>query len=106
MAGYYSAHAGPLRAELASALSREQMRQFHHKSPGRHLAIAARQFAILGLTTWALIRFDHPAIWIPLCFVQGFTIFNFTVLLHEVVHLTVFQRRHPRAERLLAWLYA
>jgi fatty acid desaturase len=38
--------------------------------------------------------------------VQGFTVFNFTVLLHEVVHHTVFDRRRPRAERILAWLYA
>ena len=45
---------------------------------------------------WADIRFDHPAIWIPLCLVQGFTVFNFTVLLHEVVHHAVFDRRHPR----------
>ena len=49
-----------------------------------------------ALATWGLIRFDNPLIWIPLAFVQGFTVFNFTVLLHEVVHHTVFERRHPR----------
>jgi fatty acid desaturase len=38
--------------------------------------------------------------------VQGFTIFNFTVLLHEVVHHTVFERAHRRVERLLGFLYA
>ena len=32
---------------------------------------------------------------------QGFTVFNFTVLLHEVVHHTVFERRRPVAERIL-----
>jgi fatty acid desaturase len=106
MPGYYSAHAGRLRAELATALSRDDMRRLHHKSPGRHLLVAARQFALLGLATWGLIRFDNPLIWIPLCLVQGFTVFNFTVLLHEVVHHAVFERRHPRAERLLGWLYA
>ena len=46
-----------------------------------------------------LIRFETRSIWVPLAFVQGFTIFNFTVLLHEVVHHTIFERRHPRAER-------
>ena len=68
--------------------------------------VAARQFAILALATWALIRFENPLIWIPLAFVQGFTVFNFTVLLHEVVHHTIFERRRPRAERLLGFLYA
>ncbi|HVL69172.1 MAG TPA: fatty acid desaturase [Vicinamibacterales bacterium] len=103
---YYSQHAGPLRAELGAAISREQMRSLHHRSAARHLLIAARQFAILGLATWGLIRFEHPLIWIPLALVQGFTVFNFTVLLHEVVHHTVFERRRPLAERLLGLLYA
>ena len=106
MAGHYSAHAAPLRAELAGALSRDELRRLHQKSTARHLAVAARQFALLGVATWGLIRFEHPGIWIPLALLQGFTIFNFTVMLHEVVHLTVFDGRRPRAERFLAWLYA
>jgi fatty acid desaturase len=103
---YYSQHAVALRAELGAAVSRDEMRVLHAKSAARHLLIAGRQFAILGLATWALIRFDNPLIWIPLVFVQGFTIFNFTVLLHEVVHHTVFERRRAGAERVLGLLYA
>jgi fatty acid desaturase len=82
------------------------MRDLHRKSAARHLAITVRQFAILGVCTWALLHYANPLIWIPLALVQGFTVFNFTVMLHEVVHHTVFERRHPRAERLLALLYA
>jgi fatty acid desaturase len=103
---YYSMHAGPLRAELGAAISRDQMREFHRKSAARHLIIAVRQFGILALTTWALIHFENPLVWIPLAFVQGFTIFNFTVLLHEVVHHTIFEKRHRAAERFLGFLYA
>ncbi|HXG73068.1 MAG TPA: fatty acid desaturase [Gemmatimonadaceae bacterium] len=103
---HYSMHAGPLRAELGAAVSRDQMRDFHRRSGARHLIIAARQFAILAIATWALIQFDNPLIWIPIAFVQGFTIFNFTVLLHEVVHHTIFDKRRPGAERFLGFLYA
>src|SRR6185369_6060716 len=103
---HYSQHAAALRTELGHALTREQMRAFHEKDATRHLLVAARQFAILALATWALITITNPLIWIPLAFVQGFTVFNFTVLLHEVVHHTVFARRHPVAERMLGWLYA
>jgi len=103
---YYSQHAGPLRAELGAAISREQMRDLHRKQPARHLLVAARQFAILAAATWGLIRFDQPLVWIPLAVVQGFTVFNFTVLLHEVVHHTVFDRRRPALERFLGFLYA
>ena len=103
---YFSQHAGPLRTELSRALSREQLQALHRKSGLRHLLIAARQFAILALATAGLIIWSNPLVWVPLAVVQGFTVFNFTVLLHEVVHNTVFARARPRAERLLAWCYA
>jgi fatty acid desaturase len=103
---YYSQHATALRAELGRAISREDLRALHAKSPGRHFAVAIRQFTILALATWGLIRFDSPLVWIPLAIVQGFTVFNFTILLHEVLHHLVFERRHPRAERVLGLVYA
>src|SRR5690606_33004566 len=45
-------------------------------------------------------------IWIPLAVLQGFTVFNFSVLLHEVVHHAIFRRRRPKLERFLGLLYA
>ncbi len=103
---FYARSTTALRSELGQVVSRETLRALHRKSAARHLLVAARQFAILGLATWGLVRFTHPLIWIPLAFVQGFTIFNFTVLLHEVVHHAVFERRRPLAERVLGLLYA
>ena len=103
---FYSQHTTALRDELGDALPVELLRAFHAKSAERHGIVAARQFAMLALTTWALIVLRQPLLWIPLVFVQGFTVFNFTVLLHEVVHHTIFERRRPGAERALGWLYA
>jgi beta-carotene hydroxylase len=103
---HYSQHAVALRAELGQALSRDQMRQFHRKSALRHFVVAARQFAILAVATAVLIRFSNPLIWVPFAIVQGLTIFNFTILLHEVVHHTVFERSRPLAYRILGFLYA
>jgi fatty acid desaturase len=103
---YYSQHAVELREELSRSVSRQLLRDLHRKSGPRHVLVAVRQFAILGLTTWGLIRFEHPLVWLPLVFVQGFTIFNFTILLHEVVHHTVFERPKRVAERVLGLLYA
>lgn len=103
---YYSAHAVGLRADLGRAISRDQMRALHKKEPVRHFVLAARQFGLLGLCTWALVTFSNPWIWLPVAVIQGFTVFNFTVLLHEVLHHCVFERRHPVAERVLALAYA
>ena len=103
---HYSQHAAALRNELGRELSRDALVALHKKDAARHLLVAARQFAILGLATWGLIAVENPLVWIPLAVVQGFTVFNFTVLLHEVVHHTVFEGSRPGAERFLAWLYA
>jgi fatty acid desaturase len=103
---HYSQHAVALRAELGQALSRDQMRQFHRKSPLRHFVVAVRQFAILAVATTALIHFSNPLIWVPFALVQGLTVFNFTILLHEVVHHTVFERSRPFVYRILGFLYA
>jgi fatty acid desaturase len=103
---YYSQHAAQLRADLSRALTRDQMRALHAKTPIRHFVVAVRQFLIVALATWGLVRFESPFVWIPLAIVQGFTIFNFTVLLHEVLHHNVFATRHATAERWLALAYA
>lgn len=106
MAGHYSTHSTALRAELGHAAPRDVLLALHRRSAARHLLVAARQFAILGLTTWALMRFDQPLLWLPLAALQGFTVFNFTVLLHEVVHQVVFDRPRAGWERLLGLAYA
>jgi fatty acid desaturase len=105
-AHHYAQHTTGLKAELGLAVSRQSLRDLHRKSAWRHGLVAARQFGILALATWGLIRLENPLIWIPLAIVQGFTVFNFTILLHEVVHHTVFERRRPLAERILGFVYA
>ena len=103
---YFAQHAVALRAELKDALSSETLRALHRKSAARHFLVAGRQFLTLALATWGLVRFEHPLVWVPLAVVQGFTVFNFTVLLHEVLHHLVFEGPRPRAEGLLGVLYA
>ncbi|MBP1634743.1 MAG: omega-3 fatty acid desaturase [Acidobacteria bacterium] len=103
---HYSRETVSLRAELGRTLDRSRLRALHRRSAARHLLVGARQFLLLAVCGWALVAFEHPLVWVPLAIAQGFTVFNFTVLLHEVVHQNVFGRRRPRAERLLAWLYA
>jgi fatty acid desaturase len=105
-AHYYSQQTLALRAELGAVVPRDRLRELHRKAAWRHLLVAARQFLILILCTWGLLRATHPLAWVPLALLQGLTIFNFTVLLHEVVHHAVFAGRRPRLERALGFLYA
>ena len=103
---YYAQHAHQLKADLARAIPRETLKALHRRTAARHFVGTARQFLLLAACTWGLITVETPWVWLPLAVVQGFTVFNFTVLLHEVVHSTIFQRHRPRADRLLGFLYA
>ena len=95
-----------LRHRLAREIPHDVLKELHRKSPARHLAIAARQFLILAAASAVSWKFREPWIWIPAALVAGWTVFNFTVLLHEVVHRAVFNGPRPAAERALAILYA
>ena len=95
-----------LRHRLLAAVPHEVLRELHRKSPARHFAIAARQFALLLAASFVSWRFSQPWIWIPSALVAGWTAFNFTILLHEVVHRAVWNGPRPKAERILGILYA
>jgi fatty acid desaturase len=103
---FYGQHAGALGAELGQAVPRTLLGELHRRSAPRHFAVAVRQFALLALGTWVLAVVSRPLVVVPLVVLQGLTVFNFTVLLHEVVHHAVFARRRPAAERFLGLLYA
>ena len=106
MARFYATRAAALKAELAEAIPRPVLRALHRRQAWRHLLVAARQWTLLAAGTVVLVLVSHPAVWLPVAVAQGFTVFNFTVLLHEVVHNTVFERRRPLASRLLGLSYA
>jgi fatty acid desaturase len=103
---YWTKASRDLRHRLNQAVPHEVLKELHRKSPARHLLVAARQFLLLAGASAAAWRFPQPWIWIPAALVSGWTIFNFTVLLHEAVHHAIFNGPHPRADRLLGLLYA
>lgn len=103
---FYARHTRGLKRELAELLPSQELRRLHYISNWRHLLIAVRQFALMGMAAWGLIAYSDPLIWIPLAVLQGFVIFNFTVMLHEVVHENALRGRHPILNRLLGLAYA
>jgi len=103
---YYWKAVGPFKEILHRTISAEQLVALSEKNPLIHLAYAARQFVIVAIC--AVILFHDQPLWIaaPLIVLQGFTFFNMTTLLHEVVHSAVFRKTNPPAERALGLLYA
>lgn len=91
---------------IARAVPLAELKELHRKRPSLHLLYAARQFAIILACGYLLSRLENPLLWVPLCVLQGFTFFNMTTLLHEVVHNSVFATPRPAVERALGLLYA
>ena len=74
--------------------------------PGPGYALLARQYLLLAIGLWLCASFDEPWLWIPGAVIAGFTVFNFTVFLHEVVHRSVHRQPSAGLHRLLGALYA
>lgn len=103
---HYIKSASALKQELAREIPRDLIRELHRKRPALHFLVVLRQIAVMALGTWVSLTQDAWYFWIPAAIAVGFTAFNFTVLLHEVVHKAVFEKTRPRAERLLGLAYA
>src|SRR5689334_1067811 len=103
---YYADHAQQLKRDLAAEVPTDELRRLHAKRPLLHAAIAFLNVAVLVAAGVAIVHFDRWYIWLPCAFVAGFAVFDFTVLLHEVVHRAVLPESSERAYRILGLLYA
>ncbi|MEO8035680.1 MAG: fatty acid desaturase [Acidobacteriota bacterium] len=103
---YYADHAQQLRQDLATELPTEDLRQLHQKRPLLHAAVALGNLLALGGSGIAIVYLQQWYFWLPFAFVAGFAVFNFTVLLHEVVHRAVLPKSDESSYRVLGLLYA
>jgi fatty acid desaturase len=106
MSTYYAEHAKQLKQDLAQEIPAEDLRRLHQKRPLLHALLAAANFAILIGSGTAIVLLDRWYFWLPFAVVAGFAVFDFTVLLHEVVHRAVVQKSDDRLYRVLGLLYA
>lgn len=102
----YYKQLGDFRQELRETVPRDVLRELHRPVAWRHFAILLRQIVLLALAITLAVMFDAIWIWLPCAIAIGFIIFDFTVLLHEVIHHAVFDKRRPFWEKCLGWLYA
>ena len=62
---YWAKSSRELKANLARAVPHDVLKELHRKSPGRHAAVAVRQFAMLAAASAISWLFTAPWIWIP-----------------------------------------
>src|SRR6266540_5460665 len=103
---YYAEHAQQLKRDLAAEVPTEELRKLHQKRPLLHAAVALANLGALVLAGVAIVHFDRWYIWLPCAVVAGFAVFDFTVLLHEVVHRAVTMQSDDRLYRFLGLAYA
>lgn len=104
---HYAEATVDLRRRLGQAIPQDVLRDLHEPRPWRHFLLLGWQLTLLAGSAAGAVIFQRWWLWIPCSVVMGFSIFNFTVLLHEVVHRTVFRdRRSTHGLERLGWLYA
>jgi fatty acid desaturase len=103
---HYWKRIADFKRELRESVPHEELKGLHARRPAVHLAYTARQFAIVAACSYALFNLTNPLFWFPFAIVQGFTFFNMTTLLHEVVHRSVFASAAPAWDRALGLVYA
>jgi len=91
---------------LRDAIPQAELKTLHENRPLVHHLYALRQFTMIAACSYGMWRLEHPLYWVPLCILQGFTFFNMTTLLHEVVHQSIFRLPWPAWERVLGLIYA
>jgi fatty acid desaturase len=106
MPSYYADHAQQLKRDLAAEISAEDLRRLHQKRPWLHALISLANFLIIAGSAIAIVNFDRWYFWLPFAVIAGFAVFDFTVLLHEVVHRAVLTVSDDRTYRILGLLYA
>ncbi len=105
-ANHYWKQVAAFKRELREAIPHDELKALHARSAPRHLLYAARQFGIVAACSVILFYVSNLLLVIPVALLQGFTFFNMTTLLHEVVHNSVFRATHPRWNRALGLAYA
>jgi fatty acid desaturase len=103
---YYAEHAQQLKRDLAQEIPADELRRLHQKRPLLHALVAAANVGALSGSAVAIILFDRWYYWLPFAVVAGFAVFDFTVLLHEVVHRAVVRESRDRVYRVLGLMYA
>lgn len=103
---FYDDHARQLKKDLAAEIPTDELRRLHQKRPLLHALLAFANVAALVLAGVAVVQLDRWYLWLPCAVVAGFAVFDFTVLLHEVVHRAVLTQSSERGYRILGLLYA
>src|SRR5438067_3136130 len=103
---YYTDHAQQLKRDLAAEVPTEELRKLHQRRPLLHGAVALGNVLALIGSAIAIVHFERWYIWLPFAIAAGFAVFDFTVLLHEVVHKAVLAQSSDGAYRFLGLLYA
>lgn len=103
---HYWKEIAAFKDRVRDAIPNRELKELHRRRPVLHLLYAARQLGIVAACAVALWHLKDPLYWIPVAILQGFTFFNMTTLLHEVVHNSVFGSTRRGWERALGLAYA
>lgn len=105
ISSFYARASASLRRELDAAIPPAELAELERRRPWRHFLVLLRMIAVLAGSVAGAALLRPWWAWVPCSVAIGFTVFGFTILLHEVVHGVVLARA-SRLHRVLGWVYA
>lgn len=94
------------KREVRETVGPTAIKALTRRSAAKHFGVAlALGSAWVGACA-CLWQGRYPVLWVPAALVAGWAVFDFTILLHEALHRTIFQGPHPRLYAALEWCYA
>lgn len=105
-ASNWAPHGAEIHKRLKPYLTESEIESFLVRKAWRHFLVTARLLVLTVALVYIPIRFENPLIWIPAGLLQGFNILGFITLLHDALHLAVFDKPRLKAHYIVGFLYA
>ncbi len=106
MSGNWAKHGARIHKDLKTYISDEELAKLFERKAWRHFLVTLRLVILTALSVFLAVRYQNPLVWIPAGLLQGFNILGFITLLHEAVHLAIFDKPRRLGHYITGLFYA
>lgn len=99
-------YAPDIHRDIKKFISEEELEELFRRRAWRHFTSVFLLALIFAGAVYTAFRIDNPLIWIPVGLIQGFNILAFITLLHEAVHLAIFDKTRRLGHYIAGLFYA
>lgn len=104
--GNWAIHGAEIHRRLKPFLKDDDLQTLLERKAWRHFMVTFRLLIVAGLCVYLSLNYLNPLIWIFAGLLQGFNILGFITLLHDALHMAIFDKTRKTGHYIAALLYA